>query len=126
VFGFGCLAAALMPNVVGFGIALVVTGAAAQTLTTSTNGMVQMSTDPALRGRVIAILLAILLGSTPIGAPMVGWVADTFGPRWAMGVAAAAGFGSLAIGLRYLFRHHGLRLRLEGRRLRYSFVPPPP
>jgi len=126
VFGFGCLAAALMPNVVGFGIALVVTGAAAQTLTTSTNGMVQMSTDPALRGRVIAILLAILLGSTPIGAPMVGWVADAFGPRWAMGVAAAAGFGSLAIGLRYLFRHHGLRLRLEGRRLRYSFVPPPP
>ncbi|MDM0066591.1 MFS transporter [Variovorax sp. J31P207] len=126
VFGFACLAAALMPNVVGFGIALVVTGAAAQTLTTSTNGMVQMSTDPALRGRVIAILLAILLGSTPIGAPVVGWVADTFGPRWAMGVAAAAGFGSLAIGLRYLFRHHGLRLRLEGRRLRYSIVPPPP
>ncbi|MES1264800.1 MAG: MFS transporter, partial [Variovorax sp.] len=78
-FGFGCLAAALMPNVVGFGIALVLTGAAAQTLTTSTNGMVQMSTDPALRGRVIAILLAILLGSTPIGAPVVGWVADTFG-----------------------------------------------
>ncbi|HET7834940.1 MAG TPA: MFS transporter, partial [Variovorax sp.] len=126
VFGLGCLAAALMPNVVGFGIALVVTGAAAQTLTTSTNGMVQMSTDPALRGRVIAILLAILLGSTPIGAPVVGWVADTFGPRWAMGVAAAAAFGSLAIGLRYLFRHHGLRLRLEGRRLRYSIVPPPP
>ena len=126
VFGFGCLAAALMPNAVGFGLALVVTGAAAQTLTTSTNGMVQMSTDPALRGRVIAILLAILLGSTPLGAPVVGWVADTFGPRWAMGVAAAAGFGAVAIGLRYLFRHHGLRLRLEGRRLRYSVAQPPP
>lgn len=126
VFGCGCLAAALMPNAIGFGIALVVVGMAAQTLTTSTNGMVQLSTDPALRGRVIAILLAVLLGSTPLGAPVVGWVADTFGPRWAMGVAAAAGFGSVAIGLRYLFRHHGLRLRREGRRLRYSVVQPPP
>ena len=126
VFGSGCLAAALMPNAIGFGIALVVVGMAAQTLTTSTNGMVQLSTEPALRGRVIAILLAILLGSTPLGAPVVGWVADSFGPRWAMGVAAAAGFGAVAIGLRYLFRHHGLRLRLEGRRLRYSVAQPPP
>jgi MFS family permease len=126
VFGCGCLAAALMPNAIGFGIALVVVGMAAQTLTTSTNGMVQLSTEPALRGRVIAILLAILLGSTPLGAPVVGWVADSFGPRWAMGVAAAAGFGAVAIGLRYLFRHHGLRLRLEGRRLRYSVAQPPP
>jgi MFS family permease len=123
VFGFGCLAAALMPNVIGFGIALIVTGVAAQTLTTSTNSLVQLSTDPALRGRVIAILLAILLGSTPIGAPVVGWVADTFGPRWALGVAAAAGLGSAAIGLVYLVECRGLRLRREGRRLRYSLQP---
>ena len=39
-----------------------------------------------MRGRVIAILLAIALGGTPVGAPIVGWVADTFGPRWALGV----------------------------------------
>jgi MFS family permease len=122
-FGFGCLAAALMPHVIGFGLALIVTGVAAQTLTTSTNSLVQLSTDPALRGRVIAILLAILLGSTPIGAPVVGWVADTFGPRWALGVAAAAGLGSALIGLLYLTRYRGLRLRREGRRLRYSVQP---
>jgi len=123
VFGLGTLAAALMPNVIGFGIALVVTGVAAQTLTTSTNSLVQLSTDPALRGRVIAILLAILLGSTPLGAPVVGWVADTFGPRWALGVAAAAGLASAAIGLGYLVRHRGLKLWREGRRLRYSVQP---
>ncbi|MBS0341397.1 MAG: MFS transporter [Proteobacteria bacterium] len=123
VFGLGCLAAALMPHVIGFGVALVVTGMAAQTLTTSTNSLVQLSTDPALRGRVIAILLAILLGSTPLGAPVVGWVADTFGPRWALGVAAAAGLGAAAIGLRYLVKYRGLRLLREGRRLRYSVQP---
>jgi len=123
VFGLGCLAAALMPNVIGFGIALVVTGVAAQTITTSTNALVQLSTEPALRGRVIAILLATLLGSTPIGAPVVGWVADTFGPRWAMGVAAAAGLCSAAIGLRYLVKHHDLRLQLAGYRLRFGSQP---
>ncbi|MGJ7505999.1 MFS transporter [Variovorax sp. GT1P44] len=123
VFGLGCLSAALMPHVVAFGLALVVTGVAAQTLTTSTNSLVQLSTDPALRGRVIAILLATLLGSTPIGAPVVGWVADTFGPRWAMGVAAAAGLASACIGLRYLVRYQGLRLRVERRRLRWTFRP---
>ena len=67
-------------------------------------------TDPALRGRVIAILLAILLGSTPLGAPMVGWVADTFGPRWAMALAAASGLGAAVIGLRYLVKYRGWRL----------------
>ena len=96
-----------------FGVALVLIGMAAQTFTTTTNSLVQLSTDPAMRGRVMAILLAIVLGGTPLGAPMVGWVADTFGPRWALGVAAAAGLGSAAIGLRYLLNYHGLRPRLR-------------
>jgi MFS family permease len=55
-----------------------------------------------MRGRVIAILLAIALGGTPIGAPIVGWVADTFGPRWALGVGAAAGFAAAAVAIGYL------------------------
>ena len=91
VFGAGCAAAAIAPNYALFGAVLFVIGIAAQTLTTSTNSLVQTSTEPAMRGRVIAILLAIALGGTPIGAPIVGWVADRFGPRWAMGVGAAAG-----------------------------------
>ena len=90
-FGAGCALAAMMPSYALFGLALFVVGVAAQTLTTSTNSLVQMSTEPGMRGRVIAILLAITLGGTPIGAPIVGWVADSFGPRWALGVAAAAG-----------------------------------
>ena len=55
---------------------LVVIGVAAQTFTNSTNSLMQTSTEPAMRGRVMAILLAIALGGTPIGAPIVGWVAD--------------------------------------------------
>ena len=88
-----------MPNYVLFGLALVVVGAATQTFNTSTNSLVQISTDPVMRGRVIAILLAIALGGTPLGAPMVGWVADRFGPRWALGVGAASGFAAAIVGL---------------------------
>ena len=110
VFGVGCTLGAIMPTFALFGIALVVIGVAAQTFTTTVNGTVQLSTDPAMRGRVMAILLAIALGGTPLGAPIVGWVADTFGPRWALCVGAAAGFGAAIVGLRYITKFGPLRL----------------
>jgi MFS family permease len=99
LFGVGLTAAALMPSYALFGIALVLVGVAAQTFTTTANGTVQLGTEPAMRGRVMAIFMAIALGGTPIGAPIVGWVADTFGPRWALGVGAAAGFSAALAGL---------------------------
>jgi MFS family permease len=104
VFGVGCATAAMAPNYALFGAVLFVVGIAAQTLTTSTNSLVQTSTEAAMRGRVIAILLAIALGGTPLGAPIVGWVADTFGPRWALGVGAAAGLLAAMVALVYLAR----------------------
>ena len=93
-FGFGvmCTLAAVMPDVWLFGLVLVGLGTMAQTFTTSTNSLVQLRTEPAMRGRVMAIYMAIFLGCTPLGAPLVGWVADSFGPRWALGVGAASGF----------------------------------
>lgn len=102
VFGVGLTLAAVMPVYALFGVMLVVIGVSAQTFTTTANSLVQLSTDPAMRGRVLAILLAIALGGTPLGAPVVGWVADTFGPRQALGVGAAAGFVAALIGLRHL------------------------
>jgi MFS family permease len=89
----------------GAGCMLLLTGIAAQVFTTSTNSLIQLSTEPAMRGRVMAILLAIALGSTPIGAPIVGWVANNFGPRWALGVGALAGFGAALIAFGYILKH---------------------
>jgi MFS family permease len=120
IFGFGFSLAAIMPNYWLFGLALVVIGVSAQTMTTSTIGLVQLSTDPALRGRVMAILLATTLGGTALGAPAVGWVADDVGPRWALGVAAVAGFAAVVVGLRYLVRHRHMRVRIEAGRLRFD------
>jgi MFS family permease len=102
VFGVGCGLAAVMPGYRMFGVMLIIIGIAAQTYSTSNNSVVQLSTEPAMRGRVMAILLSIFLGATPLGAPFVGWVADRFGPRWALGVAAASGIAAALVGIRYL------------------------
>jgi MFS family permease len=120
IFGFGFALAAIMPSYGLFAAALVIIGVSAQTFTTTANSTVQLSTEPAMRGRVMAILLAIALGGTPIGAPFVGWVADTFGPRWALGVGAASGFAAAIVGLRYLAKHHRLRVHFFAGRLRLS------
>ncbi len=97
IFGLGCAAAAIAPDYWFFAAALVVTGAAVLTVTTTTNALMQLSTEPAMRGRVMALRLAIALGGTPIGAPIVGWVADEFGPRWALGVGAASGVAAALV-----------------------------
>jgi MFS family permease len=102
VFGAGLALAALMPTYGSFGLMLVVVGVAAQTFNTTANGSVQLGTEPAMRGRVMAIFLATFLGGTPIGAPIVGFVADHFGPRFGVGVGALAGFAAALVGLRYL------------------------
>jgi MFS family permease len=120
VFALGCTMAALMPNYWLFGAALVVIGVSALTITNSTNSLMQLTTEPAMRGRVMAIRLAIALGGTPIGAPIVGWVADRFGPRWALGVAAAAGVAAAIVMIFYLVKYRGLRVRFAGGRPHFS------
>jgi MFS family permease len=107
-FGIGCTLAALAPNYWLFGLALILVGLSAQTFTTTGNGFVQMGTDPAMRGRAVAILLAVALGGTPIGAPIAGRVADLFGPRWSLAIGAASGIIATVIGLVHVRKnHHG-------------------
>jgi MFS family permease len=120
IFGFGFCIAAAMPSYGLFGCALVIIGLSAQTFTTTANSMIQLSTEPDMRGRVIALFLAIAVGATPIGAPFVGWVADTFGPRWALGIGAASGFGAVIVAIHYFAKHRGLRVRVTDGRLDFS------
>ena len=94
-----------MPNYWLFGLALTVIGVSAQNFTIATNSFVQLSTEPVMRGRVIAILLAMFLGGTPIGAPIVGWIAGSFGPRWALGFGATSGFAATIVGIYYLSQY---------------------
>jgi MFS family permease len=92
VFGIGCTLAAFSPGYWWFAMALAVIGVSALTFTISTNSMMQLTTKPAMRGRVMALRVGVGLGGTVIGAPVDGWVANQFGPRWTLGIAAVSGF----------------------------------
>ena len=100
LFGLGCGLAALMPAYFLFALSLMVIGVSAQTFTTTVNGCVQLGTDASMRGRVMAILMAMAWGGTPVGAPLVGWVADHLGARWSLGVGALAGLLAAWVGVR--------------------------
>ncbi|ASN19161.1 MFS transporter [Arthrobacter sp. YN] len=114
-FGVASALAALAPNAMLFGLALVPCGLFALTLITSANGYVQSTTEAVMRGRVMSLYMAIFMGGTPIGAPLVGWVANVGGPRWAVGVAALAGVSAAVVGLAWIIRAKQLRLRFDRR-----------
>ena len=105
LFGVGCTLAAIAPNYWLFAGALVIIGMAALTFINTTNSLMQLSTEPAMRGRVMALRVGIALGGTPIGAPIVGWVANHFGPRWTLGVGAASGYAAAIVGIYALTRN---------------------
>jgi MFS family permease len=85
--------AAMAPTYPLFALALVPVGLTALTALTTANAMVQLSVDPAMRGRVMALYMAIFMGGTPLGAPLIGWIGDVAGPRWTVGI------GTIAVGL---------------------------
>jgi MFS family permease len=92
VFGIGCTLAAFSPGYWWFAAAIAVIGVAALTFTNATNTIMQFSTKPTMRGRVMAIRVGVALGETSMGAPIVGWVANHFGPRWSLGTGAVSAF----------------------------------
>jgi MFS family permease len=82
----------------------VVVGAAALTFTNGTNSILQLATEPTMRGRVMALRVGVALGGMTIGAPIVGWIANHFGPRWSLAVGAGACFTAALVAVYVLAR----------------------
>jgi MFS family permease len=97
-FGAADLLTALTPTLELAAAALVAVGAASVWFLSSGNATLQMAAAPAMRGRVMALWAVAFLGSTPVGGPLVGWVAQHAGPRWALVLGAAAAFVAAAAG----------------------------
>lgn len=114
LFGISWAFAAVMPTYLLFLVVLPFVGLASQTFMTTANAWVQLSTSQEMRGRVMAVYMAVMMGTTPLGAPIVGWVVDEFGPRWGLGVAAAAGVIATLIGVIHV---------LATRRISFTRVP---
>lgn len=109
----------LMPTYTLYAIVIIGIGFATVTVLTTANGYVQTTTPPEVRGRVMAIYMAILMGGTPVGAPIVGWVAAEWGPRAAINLGAAGGLAACLIGLVWLLAS-GRVHRHQQRRLAFT------
>ncbi|MFF7360493.1 MFS transporter [Streptomyces sp. NPDC008125] len=125
LFGLLEVAASLSPAVWIFAVLLVPIGMLGMTTNISANTSVQMAADPAMRGRVMSLYMMVFAGGTPVGAPIVGWISDTYGPR--TGFAFGGGISllaALAIGF-VLARLGGLRVKVDLRpgRPHVRFVP---
>jgi MFS family permease len=102
--------AGAMPGFGATALLLVPVGLAMLTFTTAANSSVQLGVEATMRGRVMALYLMCFLGGTPIGAPIVGWVANTIGPRWGM-IGGGLVCLLVAIGLAlYIARQRSLSL----------------
>jgi len=74
-------------------------GIASMTFMTASTAIVQIRSDPEMRGRVLALQAMVFLGSTPIGGPIVGWICQNFGARYGLAVGALAALGAGLWGL---------------------------
>ncbi len=111
-FTIAATASALAPTYAVFALTLIPVGLAALTALTTANAMVQLRTDPTMRGRVMALYMAIFMGGTPFGAPVIGWIGDTLGPRWTIGIGPLALGITLAGVAAYLRRSARLRVSI--------------
>ncbi|MFJ5828965.1 MFS transporter [Streptomyces sp. NPDC093089] len=115
VFGVLEIAAALSPAFWMFALLLVPIGMIGLTVNVTANSAVQMATDPAMRGRVMSLYMMVFAGGTPIGAPLLGWVTDTYGARVGFATGGAISLvAAVVVGL-VLARVGGLKVAMGWR-----------
>ena len=117
-FGVSMLVASFAPSLGLFIALLLVVGAGQISFLATCNSLLQLRSDPVMRGRVMAVYTITLLGTTPIGGPLVGWVSEAFGPRWGFALGGIATIvGVLAFGTAFV------RARRRDERAEVTVVP---
>jgi len=107
-FGVAALLSAAMPNLAFEVPALMLLGAASVTFAATINSTLQLAVSPEMRGRVMALYSVVFLGSTPIGGPLAGWLAQSYDPRVALLLAAGSGLTAAWVA-RISFRRFEIR-----------------
>jgi MFS family permease len=93
-FGIAALLSAVMPDVILEAVTLAALGAAAVIFVSSVNSTIQLAVSAEMRGRVMALFSIVFLGSTPIGGPLTGWLAEAYDPRWTLVLAGVSGLSA--------------------------------
>ena len=111
-FTVSATAAALAPSYVVYAVTLVPVGVSMLLATTTANAMMQTRVAPEMRGRVMALYMAIFLGTTPVGGPLIGLLAEQFGARWTIAVGPIAVGITLAVVAWWLRRTENMRVKV--------------
>jgi MFS family permease len=98
-FGITMVIAALMPNIIFAFVVLLLVGVFSLCFISMSNTALQIESRPEMRGRVMAIWSMAFLGSTPIGGPIIGFIADHLGPRSAIAAGGIAAVIAAVIGM---------------------------
>jgi len=109
-FSVASAAAALAPSYVWFAVLLIPVGLTALTVITTAMAMIQLSVAPAMRGRVMALYLAVFMGGTPLGSPLIGWIGLAWGPRWTILVGSVATGLAVLAAMLYLVRSEDMHV----------------
>ncbi|HUQ62455.1 MAG TPA: MFS transporter [Acidimicrobiales bacterium] len=98
-FGLACILSSLAPTVAWEAAALAVVGVTSMLFLATANSTLQLASRPAMRGRVMALYGLVLLGSTPVGAPLMGWIAEQWGARATLAVGGAMSLAAALVAL---------------------------
>ena len=110
-FSIAEICTGLMPDYWTFLVALIPTGLTLLTLTTAANSSVQLGTTAEMRGRVMGLYMLVLLGGAPLGSPLVGWVAEEFGPRMSQISGGVISAVATVVVVLLLARKRGVQVR---------------
>jgi MFS family permease len=127
-FAFGTMATVtgLMPSYLSLAIILPLTGTAALTFMTACNTTVQMGIEAQMRGRVMALYLLCFFAGTPVGAPLIGWLAQHYGPRASIVVGGLVCAAAAVVVALVLARRTGVGVGELAARLRHPARQPEP
>jgi len=106
-FGAAITFAAASPSFAVVLVAMVLVGALSVAFMSTGNATLQLNSEPTMRGRVMALWSVAFQGSTPLGGPLVGWIAGALGARAGLGVGALSCFVGALLGLLVLRRVRG-------------------
>ncbi|TDD49302.1 MFS transporter [Kribbella antibiotica] len=110
-FGLLEVVSAIMPSYLTFALILPLVGLASLTMLTTANATMQLSIEPTMRGRVMALYMTVLMGGTTIGSPLIGFVGQELGARWSLIVGGGlTSLGAIASVL-YFSHRRGISIR---------------
>ena len=112
-FGLAACLVAVAPNAVVAAALFVLMGVAMMVFLATANSTLQLTSEPHMRGRVMALYGLVFLGSTPVGGPLLGWISGRWGARWGLALGGALSLGAALAAVSSIRYRRGAALATE-------------